>query len=119
MQGASLVGNNSLESEISMLVLKKLDDVGKSTTDTAVSVAKIEGELKALGNFTTLVMKNSEQIGLLRTDVNGLCLKDVNQQKEINEMKDNSKWLWRTIIGAVIVSVVIPAILYFLSTKGG
>lgn len=32
--------------------------------------------------------------------------KAMQNEKDINEMKDNQKWLWRTIVGTILVGVI-------------
>ena len=61
----------------------------------------------------TKIETKLDDIGKLRNDVDEIKVsiaklfqKDIQQQAEINELKESHKWRYRTLIGAVITSIV-------------
>lgn len=72
---------------------------------------KIEAKLDGMDKLKEQVYTNKDNI--LQCE-----LKDTQQQKQIDDILDEQKWLKRTIVGAIIVGVIGIVFLFVQSGMG-
>lgn len=72
---------------------------------------RIETKLDSYGEVKEQVYKNQRDILKNREKDEQIQITIEQQQKEIDELKDNNKWLSRTL-AAAIITVVVAAIVF-------
>lgn len=69
-------------------------------------LTKIEAKLDGYNDAKRKTYENEKEIIKLKADVEALEKDNANQNKEIAELKDKNKWLFRTVAGAIITGIV-------------
>ena len=69
-------------------------------------ISQILQDLAAIKTQLNDITKIKDDVDKLKEKVTILQTKDVEQQKEIDELKDKNKWLARYIAGAAITAVI-------------
>ncbi len=73
-------------------VLSRLVRIEGDVTETLQRVASTETKID---DYNNLREKLSKTYGITKQN-----------QKDITEIKDNTKWLWRTIAGTIIIGII-------------
>lgn len=60
-----------------------------------------------------------DELNCVPQTVYDLNARSKKSEEEIKEMKDNNKWLWRTVFGNVIALIFGVIITFFKLNKGG
>lgn len=97
------------------------DDGGERMDERLLSeivqrLTRIEVRLEEVVNIKKEVKDLKDTADELKKNVVELQTKDEQQRKELDEIRDNSKWISRAVIGAVITSSV--AIIFTLIKLG-
>lgn len=97
------------------------DDGGERMDERLLSeivqrLTRIEVRLEEVVNIKKEVKDLKDTADELKKTVVELQTKDEQQRKELDEIRDNSKWISRAVIGAVITSSV--AIIFTLIKLG-
>lgn len=69
-------------------------------------LTKIEAKLDGYNDAKRKTYENEKEIIKLKADVEALEKDNANQNKEIADLKDKNKWLFRTVAGAIITGIV-------------
>lgn len=97
------------------------DDGGERMDERLLSeivqrLTRIEVRLEEVVNIKKEVKDLKDTADELKKNVVELQTKDEQQRKELDEIRDNSKWISRAVIGAVITSSV--AVIFTLIKLG-
>jgi len=84
--------------------VKKLDE--KLLSEIVQRLTRIEVRLEEIVDVKKEVKELKDVTDDLKKTIVELQTKDEQQRKELDEIRDNSKWISRAVIGAVISSAV-------------
>jgi predicted transcriptional regulator len=82
----------------------RLDE--KLLNEVVQRLTRIEVKLEEIVTLKRDVHDNRRELETLTQRVIELETKDEQQRKELDEIRDNSRWISRAVIGALITSVV-------------
>lgn len=83
-----------------------MNDDGNVMMEILERLTKIETKLDSYNDAKQKTYENEKEIIKLKAAVGALEKDNQNQNDDIAELKDKNKWLFRTVVGAIITGLV-------------